>query len=447
MLRGLWLFPVAALLLMPALAWAEDGYKIELKMEPVQGETDRVVVEATDDSSITLKGAGGKVASETKQKVTRLFQYGEETLEKEPGAQATRVRRQYEKAQETKDGKTTDLPYQGKTVLIEKKNDQYHFRIEGGQELTGKDAESLSREFGSHTSFRVDTPAFGRALPRKAVAAGASWKPDLEAVSKDLAQGGIEVDVARATGSGKLGKVYQKDGHPFGVMELELELPVQAINFGAQRIVMAPNSRLSLAVKLDGCIDGRLRDLKIETKLVLAAADREGNKLTIDNQSGETRSVQELSIKPGEKGDKKDNGVSGREAPAPSLADDRKALAGEWRRPADKGPYLRLHLLLEKGMPWFVDLGFRVEVHPDPEAKTKQVPQLGTGTVLKKEQGKRFLSLGNNNKIAYQLKGGKLILEGKTPSLGTDPKDVFFKGLDLSGEWEKVEPPKKDEKK
>jgi len=141
----------------------------------------------------------------------------------------------------------------------------------------------------------------------------------------------------------------------------------------------------------------------------------------------------------GEKEEKKD-----KQEP-PSLAEDIKALTGEWRRPADKGPYLRLRLLVDKDQPPFVDLGFGVAVHPDPEAKTKQVPQFGTAAVLKKEQGKRFLSLGKDSRIAYQFKGGKLLLEGKTPSVGNDPKDPFSKGLDLSGEWEKVEPVKKHE--
>ena len=124
-----------------------------------------------------------------------------------------------------------------------------------------------------------------------------------------------------------------------------------------------------------------------------------------------------------------------------SLKDDLKALqGGQWQRPADKGPdWVRLVMSNpEKG-----EFSFWVWIYPDQQAKEKPLQGFTSGAVLQEEKKNRFIYDGDDkNKISYQFKGNKLILKGKYTN-GSAPRKV----LDLSGEWVKVDSPKKKEQK
>src|SRR5262249_15115622 len=142
--------------------------------------------------------AEGGAKEEKKDKVT-VRAYRETVLEKAEGKKATKLRREYEKARVKEKGKERTLPYEGKTVLIEKKGDKYEFEIEGGKPLTGKDAEELEKEFNEHT---IDAAKLDKLmLPPKPVAVGESWKIDAAAVVKELLGGddddAIRIDAAK----------------------------------------------------------------------------------------------------------------------------------------------------------------------------------------------------------------------------------------------------------
>src|SRR5262249_47344843 len=135
---------IVGLFLAPAPAGAEDTYTIKIK-ETAKGDVENISDENTEDVAITIKDAGGKVLNEVKQKEPGPQKNREETLDREPKHNAPNPRRTYEKARVTADGKTVDLPYQGKTVLIEKKDGKYIYTIEGGKEITGDDAKYLNK--------------------------------------------------------------------------------------------------------------------------------------------------------------------------------------------------------------------------------------------------------------------------------------------------------------
>ncbi len=125
----------------------------------------------------------------------------------------------------------------------------------------------------------------------------------------------------------------------------------------------------------------------------------------------------------------------------PSLKDDLKALrGGQWRRPADKGPdWVRLVV----SNPAKGGFSFWVWVYPDQQAKEKPRQGFTSGAVLQEEKTNRFIYYGDDkNKISYQFKGSKLILTGKYTN-GSPPRKV----PDLSGEWVKVDSPKKKQQK
>ena len=65
----------------------------------------------------------------------------------------------------------------------------------------------------------------------------------------------MRVDAKKSTGTGRLTKVYQKDGHRFGMMAIRLEMPIAAL--GAEKPVRTDaGSRVRIDVAFDGCIDG-----------------------------------------------------------------------------------------------------------------------------------------------------------------------------------------------
>ena len=119
--RCSWLAVGLGLVLTASGGRADDAYTITIK-EP--GKGDVLQVKATDSAhnqSKLLDQAGDKTLMERGEKTERTMVYRETILEKDAGKRRpTQLKRQYEKAQLTTNGKTTDLPYQGKTVLIER---------------------------------------------------------------------------------------------------------------------------------------------------------------------------------------------------------------------------------------------------------------------------------------------------------------------------------------
>jgi len=95
---------------------------------------------------IKLEDNQGNALQEKNETITEKYIYQETLLEKSlEKNKATRLRRAYDQAEIARGDDKETLPYQGKTVLIEKKGDRYEFQIEGGEVLTGKD-EFLEKE-------------------------------------------------------------------------------------------------------------------------------------------------------------------------------------------------------------------------------------------------------------------------------------------------------------
>src|SRR5207302_10305241 len=120
--------------------------------------------------------------------------YKEEIVEKEKGKKATKLRRVYDKAVSTEEGKDKDLPYSGKTLLIEKKGGKYTFQIEGGDALSDKQVPNLAEEFARQQDEEQLQEQF---LPKKAVAVNDGWEIDKDALktlfAKDAEKGKMEI--------------------------------------------------------------------------------------------------------------------------------------------------------------------------------------------------------------------------------------------------------------
>jgi hypothetical protein len=78
----------------------------------------------------------------------------------------------------------------------------------------------------------------------------------------------MELDLDKATVSGKLVKAYQKDGAGFGVMEVQAELPIKGLG-PKSPLMVKPTSMMSLAITGDGCIDGTSAGGEMRTKMTV----------------------------------------------------------------------------------------------------------------------------------------------------------------------------------
>src|SRR5262249_48627271 len=180
----------------------DDGYTIKIKKSG-QGDVTKQKIEETDKSTSKLEGADGKALKETKVETTVKQADKETVIEKVNGKKATKLRREYTEAVVKSGDKETILPYKGKTVVIEKKDDgKYHFTIEGDKELTGRDAELLDRSFNKGGDSDDDTMEKA-ILPKKPVKEGDTWTIDAASIAKafekDAAQP-LPVDKEKASG-------------------------------------------------------------------------------------------------------------------------------------------------------------------------------------------------------------------------------------------------------
>ncbi len=256
-IRGTCLLALGLLLAQAALRAQDNAYTIKVR-EPAKGEV--VLVERTEEvnSQNKVVDGNGKALQDQINKGVISATYRETILEQEGKKRPTKLRRDYEKAQLKTDGKTVDQAFHGKSVLIEKqKTGKYAFTLDGGKALTGADAESLEKEFngdGGDDKFDLEK----HLLPKNAVKLNDTWKIDMEAMAKDFASNTkVEVDLAKAAGTGKLKKVYEKDGRQFGELHFVVELPLKSLpGAPGMKLALQAGSKATIDVTLDVCIDG-----------------------------------------------------------------------------------------------------------------------------------------------------------------------------------------------
>ncbi len=311
------LLVVAGLLVaaVPLLATAapvrvEDAYTIKVKRSG-KGDVTTQDKEETETSHFKLEGPDGKVLKDDKKEQTTTMAYKETILEKAKGKKATKIRRAYTKAiLKTIEGdKTTEttLPYQGKTVLIEKKDGKYHFTIEDGEELTGEDAEQLNKSFNKDGD-DSDNEEIEKALfPKKPIRVDESWKLDSAALLKAFEKDSKTptLDKEKMNGTGKLLKAYKKDGKQFGVLDFRINLPLKG-NFPLgkdQTAALQAGSKMNIHIEVDTCIDGAVSDgvgdvaMESDINAVFKGPDGKDYKMMIRSTHKEKSTEKELTKK------------------------------------------------------------------------------------------------------------------------------------------------------
>ena len=245
---------------------AEDVYRVKLK-ESAAGDVSHV--EFTDTLNVIWKivDADG-MSIVNRYRYDETLVYNETVLERKVGERPTRLSRQYEKAEETEDGKKRALPYQGKTVLIEKKGCKYHFLFEGGKEMSPEDATALDDEFNGDPT-RDEANLVRLMLPAKPVALNDVWNADIGQLLKQTSpKNGVALDPDKANGTALLTKVYKMGDRQYGVLHGDAEVPVTSLGNGARSCIL-DDGKLTYQIDLDACIDGLLDEgtVKVISKL------------------------------------------------------------------------------------------------------------------------------------------------------------------------------------
>jgi hypothetical protein len=301
MIRILSLVALVGLLAGPVRAGDQQTYTIKLK-KGGKGTVTRVDKSASGTGQLKVTDNDGNVLQDKDEKKGTHYTYTQTILEKPEGKKATRLKRQYEKATVIEDGEKRTLPYEGKTVLIEKKGEKYVFRIEGGEELTGDDAKRLDKEFNKKDDISDEELEKGM-LPGKAVRLNEEWKIPAALLAKGFGGEGLEVDLDKSTATGKLIKAYKKGDRQFGVLVYVIKLEVKAVKAEGKRVQFQPGSRAELEIRADACIDGSSATARAtitsssSMMALVPSPDEPKARVTATEKSKETNTTVELGSK------------------------------------------------------------------------------------------------------------------------------------------------------
>lgn len=249
--------PIFFLLTIPIAApsqAADPAYTIKLyKSKP--GDVVKETQKASGETAVTVTPTGQPTQKEV-MKEGEHYQFTETILEKPDGAErATRLTRTYETAEKTERGKPRTLAYHGKTVLIakEKGKDKYTFTVDG-KALPDEDAKELDKKYNQPEADRG--PTNQDFMPAKPVKVGDTWTVDTTKAVKSLRADKLIVDQKKAKITGKLVKTYKKGDAQFGVMEIEVDMPLTAGEIGGTPVDYKPGSVMRFKLTVDCCIDG-----------------------------------------------------------------------------------------------------------------------------------------------------------------------------------------------
>lgn len=234
---------------------------IEIKIRKVgKGDFSLMSYEEKTINSIIISTTDGKVLEKNNEEFVESAKFKEEILDKEEGKRPSKVRRTYDSAKFTANGKETVLPYSGKAVNIQRLSKSYAFAFDDGKALTADQLGTLPKEFTMERTNDDNMQKF--ILPGKPVAVGGTWTVDSKVVLAELVGAGVTTtfDLTKATGNGKLTKAYDKNGKKFGALEIEISAPLKELPGSGQKdgpgLKCEAGSKFQLKASLEGCIDG-----------------------------------------------------------------------------------------------------------------------------------------------------------------------------------------------
>ena len=229
---------------------AQDGAVTIVPHKPKAGDV--IEVTETDDkvtkTTVTVKGRSDARFEKEKSRVA----YTQELLAVAADGTPRKVRREYKTFELSKDAKKEDYKLEGKTILAEKTGEAFAVTFADGKVPEGKAADYLAAKFRHFGKDMSEQDVF----PTTPIKPGETWKIDATRVVKSMADSGLTLDADLSSGTGRLIKVYDKNGHKFGVVALTLDLVVTKAGTGDKALSLKTGSRMRIETTGDGCIDG-----------------------------------------------------------------------------------------------------------------------------------------------------------------------------------------------
>lgn len=281
----------AGVFALTSAAFAQEAITIKLRTR-AEGDVVAVTKSETVVSKVRVAdGKGNVLVDQIDNKGTTTTAYTETMLQREGTKPPTKLQREYSKAQIKKGDDVENLEMQGKTVVIEKSGDKYAYSYKDGTPVSGKSATTLAAELNRKA--QSDANLEKMMLPQTAVKVGDSWKLDMAPILKELFKDGkdaeMDVDAAKAVGSGKLVKTYKKGNQLFGELQYSMALPLKSMGKAAAKMDFNAGAKMTLDMKLDTCIDGTSETGNINVKMSLngtaSLAQLPGSIATISVQS------------------------------------------------------------------------------------------------------------------------------------------------------------------
>ena len=252
------------------------GYTIRFPNRTV-GQKERLTVDETETT--TVRADGKTEQSESRER----FQCIEHVLEL-TGGKPTRPTRAYQYAQAAENGQPLhDLPYSGKLVAIEKKNDIYAFSVDGRQ-LTPIEAKRLISEFDN-----PDNSIRDRVFPKTPVRVNEKWQVDNSVVS-EMMRGGSGVDAEKSTITIKFTRAYTGvDGKTWGVFKGTMNLAVKNASPQAGTTIDKVIGEFTGEFPLDG--SSRNRTITFLTATV-GSVTEQGKRTQVESEARRTETRQ-----------------------------------------------------------------------------------------------------------------------------------------------------------
>jgi hypothetical protein len=251
-----------------SLIRADETYTIKITHDDKGGEKYHLTTTEKGGHNIVVTGPDGGALNEDKQTVQKSIIVERNILAAKPGQKrADKIALKFIKVEETKNGKANDYGLTGKTVVAELKDKKYECKLEGGGELSGDALKFLKNDMLKEDE---DADFEELALPGKPVAIGETWNCKMKDIVKEMEKKmeGMKLDADKAKGTGKLNKVYKKDGRTFGQFEVTLEMPLaKSAKVNGLDFTFKEGSKFKFVLNFDGCIDGSIQQGTMDGKL------------------------------------------------------------------------------------------------------------------------------------------------------------------------------------
>jgi hypothetical protein len=218
-------------------------FPVSLALHPRPGKTVEVCSHGRTTGALRSLGPDDEVLDEVALESSEESTFLHTVLEAGTSL-PRRFRWEFTKAVETEAGTTNVLPYQGRAFLFE--------RVNGRYELTADEGPALPPEVVAFLTYKANAQGAEPALfPPKPSRLGEPWPIDTQVLADGMAPATV-IDPGRSRASGKLLKVWDRDGAPWGLVEVTMALAVTE----GDGLSFSPPLTLETRGTLESAIDG-----------------------------------------------------------------------------------------------------------------------------------------------------------------------------------------------